>query len=383
MQLGTLIFGGGVAGMWLLDELHRAGFAALLLERFALGQGQTVACQGIIHGGLKYTLHGHLTGSARAIRDAPGRWRDSLEGRSKPDLTHTTVLADFCHLWRTSTIKSIVGAIGAKRGLRVAPRTVEKDNRPAPLRDCPGEVMRLDEQVIDPVSLLADLAAQHQTRIAGYESVSFEQGAVVIDQKLTIHPQAIVLTAGAGNAELRATLGLDPQIMQRRPLHMVMLRGDNLPRLCGHCVDGKATRVTITSHNTSDGGIVWQLGGQIAERGVNMSPAELIRFTQAELQHVLPQFDLLGGRWATYRVDRAEAKTPGLLRPQEATAQREGNVITAWPTKLAMAPHLAGKIMALLPPAKGSGELAWPDDLARPNVALPPWETAASWTADH
>jgi len=378
-KLETLIFGGGVAGLWLLDELHRTGYAALLLERFALGQGQTVASQGIIHGGLKYTLKGRLTGSAQAIADAPGVWRDCLEGRRTPDLTHTAVRAEYCHLWRTGSLRSIAGAIGAKKGLRIAPRKIGRDERPPVLRDCPGDVLRLDEQVIDPVSMLRDLAGRHQPRLARYETVAFDGLRVIVDG-LTLEPRTIILTAGEGNALLREQLGLDPHAMQRRPLHMAMVRGENLPILHGHCADGMATRVTITTAGTP-GGFVWQLGGQLAERGVAMPPEELIRFAKHELEAVLPGFDASGGgvQWATYRVDRAEAKTPGLLRPEEVTALKEGHVVTAWPTKLAMAPHLARKIMAMLPPPSGQNALAWPDAMPRPNVAPPPWETC-TWT---
>ena len=54
----VVIFGGGVAGLWLLDELVRRGRDALLLESSRLGTGQSIAAQGIIHGGLKYSLAG-------------------------------------------------------------------------------------------------------------------------------------------------------------------------------------------------------------------------------------------------------------------------------------------------------------------------------------
>ena len=77
MQVDTLIFGGGAAGLWLLDELTRQGSSAVLLEAAKLGQGQTIASQGIIHGGLKYTLQGLLTPSAAAIRDMFARFMDS------------------------------------------------------------------------------------------------------------------------------------------------------------------------------------------------------------------------------------------------------------------------------------------------------------------
>ena len=58
-----IIFGGGIAGLWLLGRLREAGYSALLLESRALGGVQTSASQGIVHGGTKYALTGKLTGA--------------------------------------------------------------------------------------------------------------------------------------------------------------------------------------------------------------------------------------------------------------------------------------------------------------------------------
>ena len=83
MRCDAVIFGGGIAGLWLLDELRRGGYSAVLLESRALGSGQTVASQGIIHGGLKYTLSGMLTKSAANISEMPGLWRECFAGQSE------------------------------------------------------------------------------------------------------------------------------------------------------------------------------------------------------------------------------------------------------------------------------------------------------------
>ena len=48
LPIEVVIFGGGAAGLWLLDELVRAGRSTLLLEAHELGSGQTIASQGII-----------------------------------------------------------------------------------------------------------------------------------------------------------------------------------------------------------------------------------------------------------------------------------------------------------------------------------------------
>ncbi|MFQ5731242.1 MAG: FAD-dependent oxidoreductase, partial [Planctomycetaceae bacterium] len=140
-----VIFGGGAAGLWLLDELSRRRAPALLLEAHALGQGQTICSQGILHGGLKYTLQGLLTKSAAYIRDMPAVWRECLAGKRAPQLSDTTVLANSCYLWRTDAVSSRLGMIGARVGLRVAPKTVARGDRPDVLARCPGSVARLNE----------------------------------------------------------------------------------------------------------------------------------------------------------------------------------------------------------------------------------------------
>jgi hypothetical protein len=100
-----------------------------------------------------------------------------------------------------------------------------------------------------------------------------------------------------------------------------------------------------------------------------------------ELREVLPDIDFTHAEWATYRCDRAERVTKNGLRPSAAQVSREGNVITAWPTKLALAPQLvehAVAAMDALPeynPAVVTALRDWP----RPDVALPPWEKAVAW----
>ena len=390
----VVVFGGGAAGLWLLDELHRAGFGCLLLEAHELGSGQTIASQGIIHGGLKYTLSGLLTPSARAISNMPTVWRRCLAGESQPDLSATRLRAQFCYLWRTSSITSKLAMIGAKAGLQVSPRTLGEDERPAALMDCPGTVARLDEQVIEPASFIADLSWQHRQRILkidaahGLEFAQAASGEVnkvrLINpesgQPLDLVPRWVVLTAGAGNADLRKMMGLKSDAMQRRPLHMVMARSaGGLPKLNGHCVDGSKTRVTITSTEDAAGRTVWQIGGQVAEDGVTMELPALVAHAVKELRHVLPSMEFHGVEWSAYRVDRAEAMMRGGKRPEDARAMKDGNIITAWPTKLALAPHLASMVMNMLDKPTNDAAIDivdWP----RPIIAAYPWERNSQWT---
>jgi glycerol-3-phosphate dehydrogenase len=70
-EADVVIFGGGIAGLWILNRLRQAGLSAILFESGALGGGQTHKSQGIIHGGLKYALQGVLTQDAAAMSDMP------------------------------------------------------------------------------------------------------------------------------------------------------------------------------------------------------------------------------------------------------------------------------------------------------------------------
>ncbi len=412
MELDAVIFGGGAAGLWTLDELARAGARCLLLEANDLGSGQTVASQGIIHGGLKYTLSGLFSPSARAIAEMPTLWKQCLAGERQPDLSGTKMRSHWCVLWQTASIKSTLGMIGARAGLRITPRKLAVNERPPLLRDCPGIVARLDEQVIEPWSFIAELAKRCKDQLmkidvrhglefvmdretsadrAGLSEVRIKQVRLINPETgdpLDLHPRFVVFAAGAGNADLRRMCGLSPHAMQSRPLHMVMARGVSLPTLNGHCADGAATRVTITTSRDFSNTPIWQIGGQIAERGVNMDESTLIRFARDEIRAVLPRVELGSVEWATYRVDRAEASVEGGSRPNDMSVLRDGNLMTVWPTKLVLAPRLAEHVRRVIVPDSAADRdvsvhpaVRCPAGWPRPTSALPPWENASiTWT---
>jgi len=250
--------------------------------------------------------------------------------------------------------------------------------------------------VIDAGSLLAELAGRHAARILKIGdanditlTVSKPGHVDAVELRRTdtndvvrLAPGAVIFTAGEGNEELRRRAGLSTAAMQLRPLHMVMLRG-SLPELFGHCVDGNKTRVTITTAIDSRGRTVWHIGGELAEKGVDMSPTELIRLARRELPSVLPAVDLKNTEWAVYRINRAEGRDPRGQRPEGPVWRREGSVITAWPTKLVLVPRLAELIADALgrPSPGGDNEIPLPPDWPRPQVARPPWEVIDEWHA--
>ena len=113
-----VIFGGGVAGLWLLNRLRQAGYNALLLESETLGGGQTLASQGIIHGGLKYALGGVLTGASQAIAEMPARWRAALRGEGDLDLSAVKTLSDHYYMWSNAGLRSRFKTFLGSKSLR-------------------------------------------------------------------------------------------------------------------------------------------------------------------------------------------------------------------------------------------------------------------------
>ena len=385
IRVDVAIVGGGIAGLWLLNLLRGRGYGAVLLERSAFGDGQTVCSQGMIHGGLKYALSGSLTTASEAIAAMPERWRACLSGSGEVDLRGVRTSADRCHLW--SPDQSMSGRLGgflASKALRGRVRRLEVREHPTPFDNgrFSGALYELDELVLDVPSLLARLAdAQrgHATMadVSNDQFVRGDDGSIASLRlpRVEITASRFILAAGAGNEALVGRLGESAPQMQRRPLRQVIVRGAQLPALYGHCVPQLAKiepRLTVTTHADANGERMWYLGGQLASDGAERSDEEQIRHARAELAACLPWLDLTSAQLESLCVDRAEPRQTDGRRPDEAYVAAVANVLVCWPTKLALAPDLGDKVLAqLAAPSNSSGDAV--SDLATPPVAAPPW----------
>jgi glycine/D-amino acid oxidase-like deaminating enzyme len=398
MQADVAIFGGGCAGLWLLDELVRRGARAVLFESGRLGDPQTAVSQGILHGGLKYSLGGLLSSSAKAVRDMPAMWSAALSGHGRPDLSHVRLRSRWCYLWRGGSLGSWAGMLGAVAALAVRPVALDDAERPTPLARCPGQVYRLEEPVIDPISFLRVMATRHRARIwridpehgLDFERTAAGRGVAAVralnpatGNGIRLSVQAVVFCAGEGNEALRRRLDLPCGAMQRRPLRVALVRGA-LPGLCGHVIEGAKTRVTVTSDVDARGRTVWQLGGQVSEDGASMRPEPFIEHARRELSAVLPGWQMHPTEWASFEVDRAERATGDGSRPGDVQIVREGNIVSAWPTKLVLAPRLAQCVADLLETGTREADAEWEAWLGgqswpSPEVAPAPWERELTW----
>ncbi|MGQ0627578.1 MAG: FAD-dependent oxidoreductase [Phycisphaerales bacterium] len=400
IETDVLVIGGGVAGLWVLANARRAGFRALLVEEQALGTGQTIASQGIIHGGLKYALSGEATAAARAIAEMPAAWAEAIGSAARiggegavevPPLQGVPVLSPCQWIWTTSGVLSRLAGLGASRAIRTPVVRVPPAERPAVFAGAPAtiDVYRVGEPVLPVAGVIRALArlgqgALMQARVERAERRGGSGWSVACAAEGTgtvaIHAVHVVLCAGPGNALLAPAFGLTGATMQRRPLHMVMARGA-LPEVFGHCVGASTVpRLTVTTARPGEGAErVWWIGGGLAEEGVGLDEATQRARARQEVQTCLPWVDVSMARWSTLRIDRAEGLDRAGRRPDTPVIHTQGGATVVWPTKLAFAPLVGAEVVAALRgagvPARGESEPL--SGFPVPGVAIPPWDEPA------
>lgn len=404
INVDIVIIGGGIAGLWLLNRLSNSGYNALLFEQDKLGGGQSIASQGMIHGGIKYALGGMLTGSSEAIADMPNHWRRCLQGKGDVDLSSSQVLSENFYIWSTKSITSKMTSFFASKLFRGRVETVSESKRPKVFdnKRFKGKLYKLIDLVLDVPSVISNLKRNVADSIfaVNWQQSKFKQNqdgsinylniAANGQPPLQIHAQQFIFTAGEGNERLLAMLNQQQPVMQRRPLKQVLLKHSfDLP-IYAHCMGSNPSpRLTISSHKTNDGNMVWYLGGDLATEGVTDDDGKLITTAKKELIELFPWLDFSSAKWATHYINRAEPKQKGLIKPDKAFATSPpscSNVIVGWPTKLTLSPNLSDEIFALLgsksvrPDPGGSAkersaQRTILSTLPTPEIEVPCWET--------
>jgi len=364
LNTDIVIIGGGIAGLWLLNRLRQQGLDVVLLESQALGGGQTIASQGIIHGGLKYALSGVLSPASSAIAGMPDRWRQCLAGEGDIDLRNTRVLAPHYFMWSSGGYRSRLKTFLGSKTLRGRIDALSASAYPEFLRGqaLSGTLYQLTDFVVDTPSLVETLAAPHSERLFQVEKdkLKVQKSASGTIQRLhlqtkngsvSLSAQRYILCAGEGNGDLLAQIGVEQPVMQTRPLHMLALKSAHPHPVYLHCIGdsfGMTPRMTITSHPCQDGGWVWYIGGEIAESGVNRSAEQQIAEGRKQLRDIFPWVDYDHAQWTSFFINRAEPKLANLQRPDTAFVHAAGNTLLTWPTKLTLTPELGASVVATL-----------------------------------
>ncbi len=370
------IFGAGIAGLWLLNRLRAEGYNAVLFEKNAIGSGQTIASQGIIHSGLKFALAGKVSSLAKSLSDVPQRWRACLGGSGEIDLSRVEVAAPFQMLMVPRGLVGNIVNLATKKtfgdGVAEIPRSAwSQDICKSGFN---GSLISMDELVLDIPSVIKALAEPHRDCI------------FKIEDEVSVDAQLYIYSAADSNAFIahnkRHDKGLE---VQHRPLLMGMMKNAPFP-LFAHLVGASEKPVaTITTHQDSQGHLIWYLGAGVAERAKDADPQEVYEATRKALAKYMPNLDLSNIEWATLPIDRVEgkSKTDGWM-PDTPTIHEAKNHLYCWPTKLTFAPMLADMIIDKIH-AKGiisSKKSMSSVDLPLADYAQTPWDEV-KWKSEN
>lgn len=362
VKCDILIIGAGIAGLWLLHSLKRKGYNALLITDKGIGAGQTLASQGIIHSGLKYTLAGKVNNLAKTISQMPNRWRDALNAQGDVDLSTATINSPSQYLMIPPGIAGNLIKIATQKTFG---DSVQTSTSPYPAFK--GHTLDMGEMVLDIPSIIRALAQPYRDCI---KTAKLEE----------IEATTIIHTAAAGNQIIAKHNNHDKGLeTQHRPLVMPLVKPAPF-ELYAHFV-GKSDKpiATVTTHKTESGELVWYLGGQVGERLIDSNPQDAIDATLEAFKTYLPNLDTSQFKWSHVAINRVEGKsgTKGFM-PDTPTIHQVDHTMYCWPTKLTFAPMLADMVLERLdcvPSEQGDFSA-----LQNADYALAPWDDA-EWTS--
>jgi glycine/D-amino acid oxidase-like deaminating enzyme len=348
-----VICGGGIAGLWLLNVLHKAGFNILLIEKDALGGTQTMASQGMIHGGQRYMLGANPSTHAASVATLPDRWNACLCGQGELDLTGVRVLSETQVMWSTGGRLAHMALSAGTHTMKAKTRKLDGHEVPEALASLTAfPVYELPEKVLDVGSLVEALSRPHKARLvkACVESLARDGSLIVSGSR--IKAQIVICAAGFGNEEFLTMLDAGLGTSQRRPLKQLMVKP--MPfALYGHGITTSyKPRVTVTSYPLQSGGYVWYLGGAIADDTLDLADDDAIAYAKREMQAIFGHLDWTGKQWATWYGVRSEAYSQNGRLPSGPVVQEYGNALVVWPTKLTLTPLLGDQVLKRLA-AKG------------------------------
>ena len=375
MLVDVAIVGAGVAGLWLANLLTRRGFAVAVCDPGPLGGEQTAMSQGIIHGGVKYTLGGARRSPRLAAM--PARWRACLAGQDDVDLRGVEIAAEAVHLVSARASARPRALLAGWLAGGVAKRIT-----PAPPPFGRGAVYATADFALDVPSLVRRLAAPVRHRVVA-QRVDAEalipgpQGIAGLRLAgRVLEAGAYVFAAGAGNAALAERVGVEAP-MRLRPLRQICVwPRAPFPPVGAHCLAGALgvePELTVTTH-----GPALYVGGEVASAGAGgkgggpRDDAERIELARALLSEHLPGVDFTG---AIFKVVVARRAEPAAAPLGDAFVARRGNAFVCWPIKLSLAPQLGDRLLAALANLRPRSA-PWPgDQAARRAYATPPYAT--------
>tara|TARA_A100001035_G_scaffold233938_1_gene196863 strand:+ start:10501 stop:11634 length:1134 start_codon:yes stop_codon:yes gene_type:complete len=374
-----VIIGSGIAALWTANLLNENGFDVIVLEKDSVASNQTIASQGMIHGGTKYSLDGVLTKATQSISEMPSTWRDALNGNGKVDLSESKINAHSQVLWSADTLHSKILSFFGSKAMSSKMQPIDKKEHPAfSSKDFKGSLFKLNELVVDVQSVVANLTKNLDGKIikAKGTKILLSNGKVIgIETSIgKLECDELILAAGEGNEQILKNSNVKSFPMQTRPLAMGMVyMNKNIPDIFGHHLGSSSRpKVTISTHYINKKQILY-IGGEVSESGVNLSDEQQVIKIERSLKEALSWIDLDIDKIEVLRINRAEAKNKNVLKPDSFFIGRNDGLMVCWPTKLAFAPLIAENVLDELnkPILNNSKKIHG----EKPEISNYPWES--------
>ncbi|MDB4021431.1 FAD-dependent oxidoreductase [Litorivicinus sp.] len=369
-----IIVGGGISGLWLAAELKARSIPCCVLEKNALGQGQTLASQGMIHGGTKYALDGALSNAAKVIGEMPERWRQALAGMGSVNLQGVALERDSQLMWSVESVTANLLGFFASKIMQSRMERIDPASEPAFASPAyKGHLYRLNEPVLKLHTLVERFESLLEMQLLRAEVTRLikKNGQVTgVETNQGQLEGEVILTAGEGAAALIRDAEFTSPIMQLRPLAMGLCRLNTpIPKIFGHQLGHSSKpKVTVSTHEINDKQYLY-LGGQLAEDGVLCTDLVQIKKIEKTVGEAIPWLKPDIESTQVFRINRAEPYTEKGNRPDAAFVQPMAGAFVCWPTKLSLAPALADKLLDALKPETKACFPAWP----RASAGEYPW----------
>ena len=235
VEVDVLVVGGGSQGLWLLNDLDRLGYRAILIERDELGSGQTCHSHALIHRGHYYDDVNMMI----LLNAAAQFWRGFINRAGLEPLNQSPALVGL-----GPGVEQRYTAMWDDAGLPYR----RSDALPAILEGSKiAHLYETEEFSVDAHAVMASLAdnVDHCLyKLDDEESLQFDMDnnsvdavtAIIGSREVIIHPKMVVLCAGGQNLALLEKLGgaydEDGSLVQaRRQSTMLCLRSKSLPPL--------------------------------------------------------------------------------------------------------------------------------------------------------
>ena len=342
----------------LLGDLSRAGYAAVLVDRNAVGGAQTLHSHGFLHLGHAYP---HVyTASASHFKSAMDEWQRFLAKNPEVERKQPAFVG----------FLGLANALYWERSWRSA--GLHFHGHPALPRALSGSVLErvyeTKQRQIRPGLLVRRLVGSESAIVHGVLSSASitSRGhveSVAVDMEgdagqVHFRPKALVLAAGSGNDSLFDTLSSShpfsgrPNTRTRRSLMLVVKSSVDLPQISLLVPD---LWLFVVSQIADDGGIVWLVSSGVdqPEGAVAVPIAEAARAVANKLRFLLPHmfgsiFESDQIRFGAYEGLKSEVILPDQDDPApvapEVHSFPDSNVMLAWPTKLTLAPRASDLI---------------------------------------